>query len=258
RSVDKGRAASAQILARNPKAHLAVQQLDLASLDSIRSAADQLKSAYSSIDLLINNAAVLWTPKSTTADGFELQFGTNHLGHFALTGQLLDRLLAVPNSRVVTMSSLDHLFGKIDFDNLHGERHYSRSGAYRDAKLANLMFSHELQRRLAAARATTVAVAAHPGMSSSDLIKNAPRGVRQVLKIIRPVFNQSAAVGALPVLRAATDPSVVGGQYYGPRKFFETRGEPELARCGARSRDEAVQRRLWAISEELTNVTYPV
>jgi NAD(P)-dependent dehydrogenase (short-subunit alcohol dehydrogenase family) len=258
RNLDKGKAACADIVARNPEADLALQQLDLASLSSIRSAADELRSAYSSIDLLINNAAVLWTPKSTTADGFELQFGTNHLGHFALTGLLLDRLLTVPKSRVVTMSSLDHFFGKIEFDNLQGERQYSRSGAYRHAKLANLMFSHELQRRLAAAQTSTIAVAAHPGMSSSDLIKNAPQGVRQLLMAIRPLFNQSAAMGALPVLRAATDPGVVGGQYYGPRRLFETRGEPELARCSARSRDEAVQRRLWTISEELTQVTYPV
>jgi NAD(P)-dependent dehydrogenase (short-subunit alcohol dehydrogenase family) len=258
RNLDKGTAACADIVAKNPRADLALQQLDLASLSSIRSAADELRSAYSSIDVLINNAAVLWTPKSTTADGFELQFGTNHLGHFALTGQLLDRLLTVPNSRVVTMSSLDHLFGKIEFDDLQGERQYSRSGAYRHAKLANLMFSHELQRRLSAAQAATIAVAAHPGMSSSDLIKNAPQGVRQVLMAIRPLFNQSAAMGALPVLRAATDPGVVGGQYYGPRRLFETRGEPELARSSARSRDESVQRRLWSISEELTHVAYPV
>jgi NAD(P)-dependent dehydrogenase (short-subunit alcohol dehydrogenase family) len=258
RNLDKGKAACADIVAENPGADLALQQLDLASLSSIRSAADELRSTYSKIDLLINNAAVLWTPKSTTADGFELQFGTNHLGHFALTGLLLDRLLTVPDSRVVTMSSLDHLFGRIEFDNLQGERQYSRSGAYRHAKLANLMFSHELQRRLAAARAMTIAVAAHPGMSSSDLIKNAPQGVRQLLKVIRPLFNQSAAMGALPVLRAATDPGVVGGQYYGPRRLFETRGEPELARSSARSRDEEVLRRLWSISEDLTNVTYPI
>jgi NAD(P)-dependent dehydrogenase (short-subunit alcohol dehydrogenase family) len=258
RNLDKGKAACADVAARNPKADLALQQLDLASLSSIRSAADELRSAYSSIDLLINNAAVLWTPKSTTADGFELQFGTNHLGHFALTGLLLDRLLTVPKSRVVTMSSLDHFLGKIEFDNLQGERQYSRSGAYRHAKLANLMFSHELQRRLAAAKASTIAVAAHPGMSSSDLIKNAPQGVRQFLTAIRPLFNQSAAMGALPVLRAATDPGVVGGQYYGPRRLFETRGEPELARSSARSRDESVRRRLWSVSEELTKVTYPI
>jgi NAD(P)-dependent dehydrogenase (short-subunit alcohol dehydrogenase family) len=258
RNLDKGKDACAAIFAENPRADLAVQHLDLASLASISAAANELRSAYPKIDLLINNAAVLWTPKTSTADGFELQFGTNHLGHFALTGQLLDRLQTVPGSRVVTMSSLDHFFGKIEFDNLQGERNYSRSGAYRHAKLANLMFSHELQRRLSAARAATIAVAAHPGMSSSDLIKNAPTGVRQFFMAIRPLFNQSAAVGALPVLRAATDPGVLGGQYYGPSKLFETRGSPKLARCSARSRDETVQRRLWSVSEKLTNTTYPV
>jgi NAD(P)-dependent dehydrogenase (short-subunit alcohol dehydrogenase family) len=258
RNPDKGKAACAAIVAENSGADLALQQLDLASLSSIRAAADELRATYSSIDMLINNAAVLWTPKSSTPDGFELQFGTNHLGHFAFTGLVLDRLLEVAGSRVVTMSSLDHLFGKIDFDNLQGERQYSRSGAYRHAKLANLMFSYELQRRLSAARAATIAVAAHPGMSSSDLIKNAPQGARQLLLAIRPIFNQSAAMGALPVLRAATDPGVLGGQYYGPRKLFETRGEPELARSSARARDHELQQQLWSVSEELTGVTYPV
>jgi NAD(P)-dependent dehydrogenase (short-subunit alcohol dehydrogenase family) len=258
RNLDKGREACDAIVARHPRADLALQQLDLASLTSIGVAADELRSAYTTIDVLINNAAVLWTPKSSTADGFELQFGTNHLGHYALTGKLLDRLLPVPGSRVVTMSSLDHHFGKLDFDNLQGERQYSRGGAYRHAKLANLMFSHELQRRLSAARAATIAVAAHPGMSSSDLIKNAPAGIRQLLVAIRPLFNQSTAMGALPVLRAATDPGVVGGQYYGPSRVFETRGAPTLARSSTRSRDESVQRRLWSISEELTATTYPV
>jgi NAD(P)-dependent dehydrogenase (short-subunit alcohol dehydrogenase family) len=258
RNMDKGKDACDAIIARHPRADLALQRLDLASLASVNSAADELRSAYPTIDLLINNAAVLWTPKSSTADGFELQFGTNHLGHYAFTGKLLDRLLPVRGSRVVTLSSLDHRFGKLEFDNLQGERQYSRSGAYRNAKLANLMFSHELQRRLSAAHAETVAVAAHPGMSSSDLIKNAPAGIRQLLVAIRPRFNQSTAMGALPVLRAATDPGVVGGQYYGPSRLFETRGAPTLARSSTHARDTSAQRRLWAMSEELTKTTYPV
>lgn len=258
RNLDKGKDACARIVSANPSANLELQRLDLAALSSIRSAADELRAAYPKIDVLINNAGVLWTPKSVTADGFETQFGTNHLGHFALTGLLLDRLLPVEGSRVISMSSLDHHFGRMHFDDLQSDRRYNRRSAYRQSKLANLMFSHELHRRLAAANANTIAVAAHPGMSSSELTRHTPGPVTLVLNALRPLLNQSAAMGALPALRAATDPAVRGGQYYGPGKLFETRGEPTLARPSARARDESAQRRLWSISEQLTAVTYPV
>ena len=204
--------------------------------------------------MLINNAGVMLTPRQSTRDGFELQFGTNHLGPFALTGLLLEQMLPVPGSRVVTVSSLAHrVRARINFDDLQGERSYSRVGAYGQSKLANLMFTYELQRRLSGA-GTTIAVAAHPGLAGTELSRYTPAIVASSYALV----SQQAAMGALPVLRAATDPGVLGGQYYGPRGLFGARGYPELARSSGRSRDTAIQRRLWAVSEELTGVTFPV
>ncbi|OBI91052.1 SDR family NAD(P)-dependent oxidoreductase [Mycobacterium asiaticum] len=257
RNLEKGKEAAARIAAATPGADVALQELDLTSLDSVRAAAAQLRSDYDHIDLLINNAGVMYTPKSTTKDGFELQFGTNHLGHFAFTGLLLDRLLPVPGSRVVTVSSIGHrIRAAIHFDDLQWERRYSRVAAYGQAKLANLLFTYELQRRLAP-HGTTVAVAAHPGGSKTELTRNLPRLLRALTPLIEPLF-QDAELGALPTLRAATDPSVLGGQYYGPDGFQETRGYPKVVASSAQSHDEALQRRLWAVSEELTGVVYPI
>jgi NAD(P)-dependent dehydrogenase (short-subunit alcohol dehydrogenase family) len=257
RNLDKGKDAAARITAASPHADVALAELDLTSLDSIRAAAEQLRSAHERIDLLINNAGVMWTPKSTTKDGFELQFGTNHLGHFAFTGLLLDRLLPVAGSRVVTVSSMGHrIRADIHFDDLQWEHGYSRVGAYGQAKLANLLFTYELQRRLAP-HGTTVAVAAHPGGSRSELARNLPAWAGAVFSVIEPLF-QGPEMGALPTLRAATDPGVLGGQYYGPDGFGEQRGYPKLVASSAKSHDVDVQRRLWAVSEELTGVTYPV
>jgi NAD(P)-dependent dehydrogenase (short-subunit alcohol dehydrogenase family) len=173
RSLDKGKDAAAPITATTPGADVTVQRLDLACLDSVRAAADALRSRCDSIDLLINNAGVMWTPRSATADGFELQFGTNHFGHFAFTGLLLDRLLPVEGSRVVTISSIAH-GGPIHFDDLQWKRGYNRDGAYRQTKLANLMFTYELQSRLAPEQ-NTIAVAAHPGVWNTELLtRNLP------------------------------------------------------------------------------------
>jgi NAD(P)-dependent dehydrogenase (short-subunit alcohol dehydrogenase family) len=258
RSLDKGKDAAARITAATPGADVTVQRLDLASLDSVRAAAGELRSRYETVDLLINNAGVMYTPRGTTADGFELQFGTNHLGHFAFTGLLLDRLLPVEGSRVVTISSIGHrIRARIHFDDLQWERSYSRVGAYGQAKLANLMFTYELQRRLAPEQ-KTIAVAAHPGGSNTELARNLPTVLRALNGVLAPVYAQSAAMGALPTLRAATDPDVRGGQYYGPGGFRETRGYPTLVQSSSQSHDADVQRRLWAISSELTGVTYPV
>jgi NAD(P)-dependent dehydrogenase (short-subunit alcohol dehydrogenase family) len=257
RNLDKGKDAAARITANSPHADVALQELDLTSLDSIRAAADQLRSAHDRIDLLINNAGVMWTPQSTTKDGFELQFGTNHLGHFAFTGLLLDRLLPVAGSRIVTVSSMGHrIRAAIHFDDLQWERGYSRVGAYGQAKLANLLFTYELQRRLAP-RGTTIAVAAHPGGSRTELTRNLPALLARVAPVIEPLF-QGADMGALPTLRAATDPGVLGGQYYGPDGFGEQRGYPKVVASSDKSHDVDVQRRLWAVSEELTGVVYPV
>jgi NAD(P)-dependent dehydrogenase (short-subunit alcohol dehydrogenase family) len=199
---------------------------------------------------------VMYTPKSTTKDGFELQFGTNHLGHFAFTGLLLDRVLAAPGSRVVTVSSMGHRFARgIRFDDLQWERSYSRVGAYGQAKLANLMFTYELQRRLTGTN--TIATAAHPGSSNTELARNIPLG-NQVFQVIAPLIAQSAAMGALPTLRAATDPGVLGGQYFGPDGFGQQRGYPKVVGSTRASHDADAQRRLWAVSEELTGVVFPV
>jgi NAD(P)-dependent dehydrogenase (short-subunit alcohol dehydrogenase family) len=259
RNLEKGNAALARIVAAHPKADVTLQELDLSSLDSVRAAAAALRSAYPRIDLLINNAGVMYTPKQLTADGFEMQFGTNHLGHFALTGLLLDNLLPVRGSRVVTVSSNAHKFrAAIHFDDLQWERRYDRIAAYGQSKLANLLFTHELQRRLAGQQKNTVAVAAHPGTSDTELTRNLPRVLKPPAALLAPVLFQSAAMGALPTLRAATDPDVEGGQYYGPDGFLEQRGHPKLVSSTAQSHDEELQRRLWTVSEELTGVTYPV
>lgn len=254
RNADKGARAAAQITG-----DVDVQELDLTSLSSIRAAADALKTRFERLDLLINNAGVMTTPKGTTADGFELQFGTNHLGHFAFTGLLLDAILDVPGSRIVTVSSNGHkMGGAIHWDDLQWERSYSRMGAYSQSKLANLLFTYELQRRLAP-RGKTVAVAAHPGTSTTELARNLPRPVERAFLAAAPVlFAQTADRGALPTLRAATDPSVLGGQYYGPDGIGQQRGAPVVVASSAQSYDMAMQQRLWQISEELTKVVFPV
>lgn len=257
RNTDKGKAAAAEITAAHSNADITLQSLDLSSLASVRRASDELKARYDKIDLLINNAGVMWTEKSTTADGFELQFGTNHLGHYAFTGLLLDHLLPVEGSRVVTVSSIGHrLRAAIHFDDLQWERDYDRVAAYGQSKLANLLFTYELQRRLVGTN--TVALAAHPGGSNTELARNSPLWVRAVFDVVAPLLVQGADMGALPTLRAATDPAALGGQYYGPDGFMEQRGNPKVVASSEQSYDLDLQRRLWSVSEELTDVTFPV
>ncbi len=255
RDTEKGKRAAARIAGAAPGADVTVQPLDLTSLDSVRAAAAELRARHPRIDVLVNNAGVMLTPRQTTGDGFELQLGTNHLGHFAFTGLLLEQMLPVPGSRVVTVSSLAHrIRARINFGDLQGERSYSRVGAYGQSKLANLMFTYELQRRLPGA-GTTIAVAAHPGLASTELTRNSPA---IAAFFYARVISQNPAMGALPVLRAATDPGVLGGQYYGPGGFLGARGYPKLAESSGQSRDTAIQRRLWTVSQELTGVTFPV
>jgi NAD(P)-dependent dehydrogenase (short-subunit alcohol dehydrogenase family) len=259
RDLEKGNHALARIVAACPSADVTLQQLDLSSLDSVRAAAAALRKAYPRIDLLINNAGVMGTSRQLTADGFELQFGTNHLGHFALTGLLLDNLLPVRGSRVVTVSSTSHrLRAAIHFDDLQWEHSYDRYAAYGQSKLANLMFTSELQRRLTGQDKSTIAVAAHPGLSSTELGRNAPTLIKPLFTLTASLFFQGAPMGALPTLRAAADPNVEGGQYYGPDSLGEQRGHPKLVSSSAQSHDADLQHRLWKVSEELTGVTYPV
>jgi NAD(P)-dependent dehydrogenase (short-subunit alcohol dehydrogenase family) len=259
RDTEKGKQAAQRIATAAPGADVTVAQLDLSSLASVRAAAAELRERYAGIDLLINNAGVMYTPRQKTADGFELQFGTNHLGHFALTGLLLDRITSVPGSRIVTVSSIGHrMRAKIHFDDLQWERSYDRLKAYSQSKLANLMFTYELQRRLAATAAPTLAVAAHPGFSTTELARNSPAALRWLVPVTAPLIAQSAAKGALPSLRAATDPDVLGGQYYGPGGPGELKGSPKLVTSSKQSHDADIQRRLWTVSEELTAVRFPV
>ncbi len=253
RDVEKGKQAVASITADHPDATVTVQQLDLGSLASVRAAAEALTTAFTGIDLLINNAGVMYPPKQVTADGFELQFGTNHLGHFALTGLLLDTVRGVPGSRIVTVSSVGHrINAAIHFDDLNWERGYNRVAAYGQSKLANLLFTYELQRRLTAAAADTIAAAAHPGFSDTELMRYLPSFLGPLVGRVA----QTPAMGALPTLRAATDPGVLGGQYYGPDGIAEVRGHPTLVSSSAQSHDLDLQRRLWAVSEELTGVVF--
>jgi len=259
RNVDKGSDAADRIKADNPNADIALQQLDLTSLDAIRKSAEEIKAAHQRIDLLINNAGVMYTDKGNTKDGFELQFGTNHLGHFAFDGLILDRLLPVEGSRVVTVSSVGHrIMAKIHFEDLQWERSYNRVKAYGQSKLANLMFTYELQRRLAAKNAPTIALAAHPGGSNTELTRYIPGLMKPATDLLWPLISQSPEMGALPTLRAATDPAAQGGEYYGPDGLGQTQGHPKLVQSSKQSHDKEIQRRLWEVSEELTGVTYPV
>lgn len=253
RDVEKGKQAAARL-----HGDVRVQALDLTSLASVRAAAADLRAAHPHIDLLVNNAGVMHTPHRTTADGFELQLGTNHLGHFALTGLLLDRLLPGEGSRVVTVSSTGHrIRAAIHVDDLQWERSYDRVAAYGQSKLANLMFTYHLQ-RLLAPHGTTVAVAAHPGLAATGLARDTYAALRLPLTWFSSLLTQPPATGALPTVRAATDPAVLGGQYYGPGNRGEVRGYPKVVTSSPASYDLAVQRRLWAVSEELTGVTFPV
>ncbi|MCH1868021.1 oxidoreductase [Nocardioides sp. CFH 31398] len=255
----KGTEAMADIHAEVPGADLRVQELDLSSLDSVRTAAADLSERYDRIDLLINNAGVMYVnPRRETADGFELQMGTNHLGHFALTGLLLDRVLAAPAGRVVSVSSVAHkIRSRIDFDDLQFTRRYDRVAAYGRSKLANLLFTYRLDRRLRDAGAPAIATAAHPGVAATELVRNLPGPLRLGATLASRLQN-SAAVGALGTLRAATDPAAAGGDYFGPAGPGEAVGLPVWVASTGRSHDPEAQDRLWAASEELTGVTFEV
>jgi len=264
RDLGQAKEAAVRILSGSPAAaevvpaDLHAVRLDLASLASVREAAEEIAAAYGPVDLLINNAGVMMTPFRRTADGFELQLGVNHLGHFALTGLLLGRMLGREGSRVVTVSSNGHKSGRIDFDDLQSQRRYRRMAAYYQSKLANLMFTYELQRRLAAAQAQTQALAAHPGKARTELIRYLPAWMRWEDLVIEQPLGQSAAMGALATLRAAADPAARGGEYYGPGGRGELRGYPRLVAASERAQDVQAQQRLWRESERLTGVSYPV
>ena len=260
RAQARGDAVAARIRARHPQAQVAVSLLDVAELDSVRAFARRLADTYPRVDVLLNNAGLgLQRARAVTADGFERQFGTNHLGHFALTGLLMPALLAAPGPRVVAISSIAHRRGRIDFDNLQGERRYDGSKAYSQSKLANLMFAFELDRRARAESSRLLAVAAHPGIATTGFFAatGLPRIAVAVIDAGVGAFGQDAARGALPGLYAATMPDVKGGQYWGPDGFREIKGDPALAVISPHALDQAVWQRLWTVSEQLTGVRYP-
>jgi NAD(P)-dependent dehydrogenase (short-subunit alcohol dehydrogenase family) len=228
-------------------------RLDLASQASVRAAANEIHARCDRLDLLINNAGVMDVPYERTEDGFELTLATNHLGHFALTGLLLDRLLATPGSRVVTVSSNAHRRGEIRFDDLQSGDGYDAAAAYAQSKLANLLFTYELHARLEAVGAGTISLAAHPGNARTGLWRSSSRVERALIRL--PWLAQSPAAGALPILRAAVDPSARGGDYFGPKGRYS--GRPVRAESSAASHDPAARRRLWEVSEQQTGVSYP-
>ena len=254
RNETKATEAAHRIRTSAPRGTVETMTLDLADLASVRAFAEQLGATVDRLDILGNNAGLMAIDESRTTDGFETQFGVNHLGHFALTGLVLPLLLATPDSRVVNHSSMGHRPGKIHIDDLMYERHrYSRWPAYFQSKLANLLFSLELQRRLSRAGASTIALTAHPGGSRTDL---GVEGSGLLNKALRPIggFGQSAARGALPFVRACVDPSARGGDFFGPRYLLF--GSPRLETPTKRARDAAMAGRLWSASEELTGIAY--
>ena len=263
---DAGRGADAvrRITEAVPGARVAAASLDLASLASVRAFADAWSADHpAGLDVLINNAGVMAIPRRETADGFEMQFGTNHLGHFALTGLLLPALVARPRSRVVTISSGAHRFGRMDFDDLMGRRRYRTWGAYGQSKLANLLFTAELQRRLDLNALSVLALAAHPGYASTNLQGVGPRmsgrsWLDGPVDLANRFLAQSAAMGAHPTLVAATAPGLPGNSYLGPDGFLEQRGYPRLVGRSKAAANAADAERLWRASEDLTGVHYPL
>jgi NAD(P)-dependent dehydrogenase (short-subunit alcohol dehydrogenase family) len=261
RNADKGQAALRRLEQEVPGASAEVVALDMASLASIRGFAAAFAARGMELDLLINNAGVMAFPKrEVTEDGFERQFGTNHLGHFALTGLLIPQLLAAPAPRVVTVSSIAHRRGKIDFDNLQSEKSYDPRTAYNQSKLANLVFALELERKAKAAGSKLVSIPVHPGVSRTSIIENGmkPTGLKAaIIGVVSAVAMQSDEAGALPTLYGATAPEAKGGEYIGPDGLLGIKGSPTVETPKPQALDEAVAKRLWTVSEELTGVVYP-
>jgi NAD(P)-dependent dehydrogenase (short-subunit alcohol dehydrogenase family) len=259
RNAEKGEAARAKIAAEYPAANVRVRVLDVADLDSVRSFAAEFLTEGKAVDLLINNAGVMALPeRRTTPQGFEMQFGTNHLGHFALAGLLLPALLRQPGSRVVTVASIAHKGGKLNFDDLNAERRYDPRGAYQQSKLANVAFGLEFDRRLRARAASTQSIVAHPGVAVTNIISNGMgKGLQgRIVNALMPLVAQSDDRGSWPLLYAATSPDAHGGGYYGPDGIAEIKGTPVEVKPKPHAMDAAAGKRLWEISEELTGVRY--
>jgi NAD(P)-dependent dehydrogenase (short-subunit alcohol dehydrogenase family) len=251
RNLEKATTAKANIEQSVNKAQLDIIQLDLADLNSVQNFATAFKAKYERLDILVNNAGIMMPPFTKTKDDFEVQFGANHLGHFALTGHLLDTILTTPQARIVNVSSNMHRTGSgtIDFDNLNAEKGYKGAGAYSQSKLANLLFTLELNKHFSNIKADTMAVAAHPGWTVTGLQKG-------VMHLFSRVIGQSPPMGALPTPMAATAPNVQPNDYYGPSGFMEMRGYPEKVDKSAAAKDAELAKKLWDASEALTAVTF--
>ncbi|MDE2701698.1 MAG: oxidoreductase [Chloroflexota bacterium] len=257
RSPERGGAALAGLRASVPGARAKLMDLDLACLESIADFADEFQRRHSSLDILVNNAGVMAAPYLRTRDGFELQVGINHLGHFALTGHLLGMIAGTPGSRIVTVSSLMHRFGRIDREGLmHSEANYSTWGAYARSKLYNLLFAYHLDRLFSRAGIDAASLAAHPGYTATNLGSRFGRRRPRWRQWLRSRLIQGPPMGALPILRAATAPEAVGGQYYGPRGLFGERGHPVLVSSSRLSRSEPHAQRVWEMSAQLTGVEF--
>jgi NAD(P)-dependent dehydrogenase (short-subunit alcohol dehydrogenase family) len=260
RNLAKAEAAADRIRLETPPANIEVIPLDLADLASVRAFADAFRAKKSRLDALINNAGVMALPKRTTRDGFEMQLGTNHLGHFALTARLLEVLLATPRSRVVNVSSMAHKFGTIRFHDLQWEKGYQKWGAYGQSKLANLLFTYELDRRLKAAGSDTISVACHPGWAATNLQQAGPKmSGSKIMEALSACGNaalaQDAAAGALPPVFATVEP-LRGGEVVGPTRMMGWRGPPAVVEPATKARDPEAAARLWDESESLTGVRY--
>src|SRR5690606_21515823 len=257
RNTEKGNAARALLAELHPRAQIDVMQLDLADLQSVRTFADKFQSSFDQLDILINNAGIMAPPYAKTKDGFEMQFGSNHLGHFALTGLLLPLLANTPGSRIVTISSRAHSRGSIDFDNLDGAKGYHAKKFYNRSKLANLYFALELDKRLKAHGFPTISIACHPGVSATNILKLGTREIPSALKRIANLFLQPPGMGALSTIYAATEPNMTGGEYIGRLGQYQRKGYPALDTPHANATDQEISRRLWDVSEKLTQVSYP-
>ncbi|MCH7481140.1 MAG: SDR family NAD(P)-dependent oxidoreductase [Chloroflexi bacterium] len=251
RNLEKGEAAAKAIIDEGPTGQVVLLHLDLADLSSVRRFADEFSAEYDRLDVLVNNGGIMAVPKGKTVDGFEMQIGTNHLGHYALTGLLIEMLKTTQNARVVTVSSYAHNMGKINFDDLSSEKSYQRWSAYGRSKLANVLFGYELQRRLAANGHPPISLVVHPGYAATNLQRNTG-----LFSFANHFFAQSQEMGALPTLYAATSADIQGGEYIGPDGLMGQRGYPQVARSSRASHNELVAKRLWEVSEELTGVQF--
>lgn len=253
RSLDKGQVALEKIKSEIPQADLQLLALNLAELSSVRKFAQEFLAMHDRLDVLINNAGIMAVPYGKTADGFEMHFGTNHLGHFLLTGLLFELLKRTPNSRVVTVSSFAHYGGRINFENLNGEKSYQKWRAYSQSKLSNVLFAYELQRRVSVNGDHPISVVVHPGYSATNL-----QHTSWFFNFINPIMAQSQEMGALPTLFAATSPQIHGGEYVGPDGFMELRGHPHITKSSQASYDEETARKLWEVSEKLTGMEFKI